>query len=152
MTAAISLHTVKPIYSRKRGKRIGRGGKRGSYSGRGIKGQRSRAGRRIRPAERDLILRIPKKRGFRNKPIRPKPAVLDIHDLILRVKAHGKGLATPMTIDLTLLKTLRLVPRRYNGEVKVLGKGSVDLALHLKGIKVSKRVTMAIQQAGGQVQ
>ncbi|OGF76863.1 hypothetical protein A3C77_03610 [Candidatus Giovannonibacteria bacterium RIFCSPHIGHO2_02_FULL_45_13] len=46
-------------------KRIGRGGKRGSFSGRGIKGQKARAGRRIRPQIRDIIKKIHKRRGYK---------------------------------------------------------------------------------------
>lgn len=50
----------------KKRKRIGRGGKKGNYSGRGMKGQKARAGHRIRPALRDIILKFPKKRGLGN--------------------------------------------------------------------------------------
>ena len=64
----MKLHELPKI--KKRVQRIGRSGKRGSYSGRGVKGQKSRAGRRLYPAERDLIMRIPKRRGFRNLPKR----------------------------------------------------------------------------------
>lgn len=64
------LHTIKPTVRIKSRKRIGRGGKRGTYSGRGMKGQKSRAGRKIRPAVRDLIQRTPKLRGARNKAAR----------------------------------------------------------------------------------
>lgn len=52
--------------------RVGRGGKRGTTAGHGQKGQKSRAGRRIRPAERDLMQRIPKLRGYNNKPKKAK--------------------------------------------------------------------------------
>lgn len=61
----MQLHNLKARVTQKRRKRVGRGGKRGSYSGRGIKGQKSRSGRRIRPEIRDLIQKIPKKRGHR---------------------------------------------------------------------------------------
>ncbi|OIO49751.1 MAG: hypothetical protein AUJ39_00315 [Parcubacteria group bacterium CG1_02_42_13] len=64
----MQLHELAPIHINKGKKRIGRGGKRGTYSGRGTKGQKARAGHRIRPAERDLIQRLPKLRGFNNKP------------------------------------------------------------------------------------
>jgi large subunit ribosomal protein L15 len=64
------LHTIKPTTKNKSKKRIGRGGKRGTYSGKGMKGQKSRAGRKIRPAIRDLIQRTPKLRGARNKSAR----------------------------------------------------------------------------------
>jgi large subunit ribosomal protein L15 len=59
----MQLHEIKPIHKLKKKKRIGRGGKRGTYCGKGIKGQTSRAGARIRPEIRDLIKKIPKKRG-----------------------------------------------------------------------------------------
>ncbi|MBI2010965.1 MAG: hypothetical protein HYS89_01915 [Candidatus Colwellbacteria bacterium] len=62
----MQLHQIQPTHKTPRGKRIGRGGKRGTYSGRGIKGQRSRAGRRIKPATRELIQRLPKLRGAGN--------------------------------------------------------------------------------------
>jgi len=45
----MQLHQLKPKNKLKKAKRIGRGGKRGTYSGKGIKGQRSRAGAKIRP-------------------------------------------------------------------------------------------------------
>ena len=49
------LRDLKPKTSKKSKKRIGRGGKRGTYSGRGIKGQKARAGHRIRPEIRDIL-------------------------------------------------------------------------------------------------
>lgn len=64
----MQLHEVVPIHKNKSKKRIGRGGKRGTYSGRGMKGQKSRAGHKIRPAIRDLIQRTPKLRGAKNQP------------------------------------------------------------------------------------
>ena len=66
----MQLHKLKPNYKAKKRKRIGRGGKRGTYSGRGIKGQKSRAGGKLRPEMRDIIKKIPKKRGYRFKSIR----------------------------------------------------------------------------------
>ncbi|MBZ1348680.1 MAG: hypothetical protein KY053_00355 [Candidatus Liptonbacteria bacterium] len=59
----MQLHELQPIYKNKPKKRIGRGGKKGNYCGRGLKGQKSRAGHRIRPAEREFVLRLPKLRG-----------------------------------------------------------------------------------------
>src|SRR3989338_5787291 len=58
--------------------RVGRGGKRGTTAGKGTKGQKARAGRRIRPAERDYIQRLPKLRGFNNKSLRVKPLALNL--------------------------------------------------------------------------
>ncbi|PIS13477.1 MAG: hypothetical protein COT67_01505 [Candidatus Tagabacteria bacterium CG09_land_8_20_14_0_10_41_14] len=66
----MQLHQLKPSTKNKDKKRIGRGGKRGTYSGRGLKGQKSRAGRKLRPQLRDIIKRLPKKRGYRFKPVK----------------------------------------------------------------------------------
>jgi len=59
----MQFHQLKPIHKMKKRKRIGRGGKRGTYSGRGTKGQKSRAGRKLVPIIRGLIKRYPKLRG-----------------------------------------------------------------------------------------
>ena len=68
---AISLHTIKPAKgSRKTGKRVGRGlSKGGSYSGRGVKGQRARAGGRSglqKKGIRHIMLALKKNRGFKS--------------------------------------------------------------------------------------
>ncbi len=62
----MQLHQLQADHPGKGIKRVGRGGKRGTFSGRGTKGQHSRAGRRIRPAERDYIQHLPKLRGVGN--------------------------------------------------------------------------------------
>ena len=59
----MQLHTLKRKTKNKTKKIVGRGGKRGTYSGRGLKGQKARAGRKIRPEFRDLLKKIPKQRG-----------------------------------------------------------------------------------------
>src|SRR5579859_1523487 len=88
---------------KKRVQRIGRSGKRGSYSGRGVKGQKSRSGRRLYPAERDLIMRIPKRRGFRNVPKSDKPLAFNLGVLSLKLRSFfdGKNL---LALDKELLK------------------------------------------------
>lgn len=59
----MQLHELQSEHQNKDKKRIARGGKRGRTSGRGQKGQKSRSGRKIRPAIRDFVQRTPKKRG-----------------------------------------------------------------------------------------
>lgn len=61
----MQLHQIKKTKSSKKKKRIGRGGKKGTYCGKGIKGQKSRAGAKIRPEIRDFIKKIPKVRGYK---------------------------------------------------------------------------------------
>ncbi|MDP3953367.1 MAG: hypothetical protein Q8P99_00890 [bacterium] len=62
----MQLHELQPKHKNKTKKRIGRGGKRGTFSGKGVKGQKSRAGRKLRPGTRDLMQQTPKLRGARN--------------------------------------------------------------------------------------
>jgi len=71
----MQIHQIKPKIKKKNRKIIGRGGKRGTYSGRGIKGQKSRAGRKIRPELRDIIKKLPKKRGYRFPVIKRKKKI-----------------------------------------------------------------------------
>lgn len=63
----MQLNDLKPIHKNKKRKRVGRGGKRGTYSGRGQKGQLSRAGRKLKPVIREIIKRYPKLRGYKFK-------------------------------------------------------------------------------------
>lgn len=128
--------------------RIGRGGKRGSYSGRGIKGQKSRAGHRIRPAIRDLVLRLPKQRGFRNKPTTDKAAVFNLSD-ISGLKAK---LGKPPVLSVEVLRVLKMLPNRYTGPVKVLGDGELEFAVTIKGLRVSKSAQAKIEKAGGKIE
>src|SRR5215510_3691945 len=70
MADELNLHTLKPAQPRKARKRVGRGlgSGTGRYSGRGIKGQKSRAGSHKMPAgfeggQMPIDMRMPKLRG-----------------------------------------------------------------------------------------
>ncbi len=129
----MQLHQLQPKIKSKDKKRIGRGGKRGTYSGRGIKGQRSRAGHRIRPAERDLIQRLPKLRGFKNKPLKPKPAVVNFSDLEKKIKGD--------IINREILLEAGLI-RKSDKRVKILGpkSGEIKRTFRIEGIETSNKV------------
>ncbi len=135
---------------KKRVQRIGRSGKRGSYSGRGVKGQKSRAGRRLRPAERDLILRIPKKRGFKNHPKRPAAAVIGLGEFAKGLKSFAKA-GEPLAVDPALLAAAGLVRARGAGRVKILADGEIDFPVRVKGLMVSEAAKAKIEKAGGAV-
>ncbi len=129
----MQLHELKPRHKSKKIKRIGRGGKRGTYSGRGIKGQKSRAGHKIRPEIRDFIKKTPKQRGYRFKSIKEKPQIVNLKDLEKNFGAGEK--VTPETL---LEKGLI---RRIKGkipEIKILGKGKLTKKITIEGCKVSK--------------
>lgn len=137
----MELHELQSKTFRKKPKRVGRGGKRGTTSGRGQKGQKSRSGHRIRPALRDLMIRIPKLRGFRNKSLVEKPYVISL-DALDRVSSNE------ITIK-TLLEAGVL--KKSDKKVKILGDGDVKRALTVTGIKVSLSAKAKIEKAGGKV-
>ncbi len=145
----MKLHQLSPIRTRKP-QRIGRSGKRGSYSGRGQKGQRSRSGHRIRPAERDIILKLPKMRGFRNKPKADVPVVINLRTLAKRFESQAKGGAA-VVVNHEALRAANLIKKDYKRIVKLLGQGEIAFAVAVQGIQVSKSAKLKIEKAGGKV-
>ncbi len=140
----MQLHSIAPHTKGRIRRRIGRGGKKGTYSGRGLKGQKSRAGARIRPAIRDLLKQFPKRRGYHFKSIRPKPAVVTLHDL----ETHFKG---GETVSPRTLNERGVVARRGGRlpAVKILGEGTIQKAFTVVSCEVSKSVRAKIETAGG---
>ena len=136
----MQFHTIKPQTKLKRAHRIGRGGKRGTYSGRGIKGQRARAGAKIRPAERELLKKIPKLRGYRFKSFKPKRGVVNLGDLEKKFK-EGEVISPE-----TLLKAGLI--RRMSGRtprVKILGKGRLHKNMVFKNVIFSSSARRAVE-------
>ena len=135
----MQIHQLKSL-NKKTAKRIGRGGKRGTYSGRGQKGQRSRSGHRIRPAERDIFSKIPKLRGVKNKSLKPKPVVINVGNLekILDDTSFNKKV---------LIK--KGIIKKMSREVKLTGDGEVKKAFMIEGVRVSKTAREKIEKAGG---
>ena len=102
-------------------RRIGRGGKRGSFSGKGIKGQKARSGHRIRPQIRDVIKKLHKRRGYFFHSLADKPAIINLADLEKNFKNGDK--ITPKVLVLSgLVKTKGdKMPK-----IKILGGGLPD--------------------------
>lgn len=145
----MQLHTFQPVHRSKAPKRIARGGKRGGYSGRGIKGQKSRAGAKIRPALRDIVKKIPKQRGrskHQFKAQSPKPAVLNV-DVLAR---HFPAGATVTPDALVRAGAVARVRGRIPA-VKILGGGELDVPLAVKGCAASTVARTKIEAAGGRV-
>jgi len=109
----------------KKKKRIGRGGKKGNYSGRGMKGQKARAGRRIRPAERDIILRLPKLRGVKFKPLKEKPYVVNLGDI--NEKFEENEVVNKET--LIQKKVIKIRKSDKNPQIKILARGNLNKKL-----------------------
>lgn len=109
----------------KKAKRIGRGGKRGNYSGRGMKGQKARAGRRIRPALRDVILKFPQLRG---KGFRSKSKIKYVVNLYKINEKFTEG----ELVDIQTLvenKVLKIRKSDKNPRIKILGNGELTKKL-----------------------
>jgi len=140
----VQINEIK--FKLKKKKRIGRGGKRGNYSGRGIKGQKARAGAKIRPALRDIILKFPKKRGVGNIKIEKK--ILEINlDWINKFFNDGE-LVTPERI----LNKIR-IPKSYrNLKIKILGRGKLTKkVIFSQDFLFSKRALEKIKNQGGDI-
>ncbi|MBI4034116.1 MAG: 50S ribosomal protein L15 [Candidatus Brennerbacteria bacterium] len=137
----MQIHEIRNPNKKKR-KRVGRGGKRGTTSGRGQKGQKARAGHRIRPALRDLLIRIPKLRGVKHKSIRQKPAVLNVGELARF--AEGGLLNREVLLKKKLIK-------KANQPVKILGEGELKGVLTVEGLSVSAKAKGKILAAGGTI-
>ena len=131
----MQIHHLIKHQSSRAGRRIGRGGKRGTYSGRGIKGQKARAGAKMRPAERELLKKIPKLRGYRFRSFQTKPAVINMHTLEKRFQTGD--IVTPAS----LLRAGLI--RRAGGrtpKVKILGRGELSKKLIFKDVSFSRPV------------
>jgi len=142
----LSLNTIKSNKSLKQPKkRIGRGNGSGigTYSGKGLKGQKARAGvsglKRL--GMRQILLRIPKSRGF--KSLNGKDQVLNLDDLnvfkdkdIINNKAlKEKGLIAKETIT-----------------VKILGDGELTVkGLTFENIKISESAKEKITKLDGTI-
>lgn len=68
---------------------MGRGGKHAKTSGRGGKGQTARAGNKRRPELRDIIKKLPKKRGYQFKSIQ-KVFVVDKEKLASKTEKFSE--------------------------------------------------------------
>lgn len=138
----MQLHEIKPKIKSKNKKRVGRGGKRGTYSGRGSKGQKAHAGRRIKSQVMNLIQRLPKLRGFKNKPLYEKPAVINVGDL--EKKINGGAINREILIKAGIF-------RNSVKRIKILGGGEITKSFQIKGLEVSDGAKKKIESAGGKI-
>ncbi|HQB85224.1 MAG TPA: uL15 family ribosomal protein [Candidatus Pacearchaeota archaeon] len=141
----MQLHDLKPTKSKSK-KRVGRGGKRGTYSGRGIKGQKSRAGHKKAPVVRELLKKYHKLRGYKFNSINEKPAIVNVSDI---EKLFNSG--DVITPEALLEKNLIRKSSGSLPKVKVLGNGNITKKVTLKECISSKQAAQKIESAGGSV-
>lgn len=142
----MQIHQIKRENPNKSKKLVGRGGTRGKTSGKGTKGQKARAGAKLRPALRDTIKKLPKLRGYKNKAFRVKPSVVNLRDLNLL--ATDGMIVNPVTLaEMGLVKLSKgKIPK-----VKVLGLGNIEKKVTISGCVFSAAVKEKIEKAGGTI-
>ncbi len=137
-----------PVGARRGRKRVGRGdgSGHGTYSGRGCKGQKSRAGGGVRlgfeGGQLPLIKRLPRKRGFVNI-FRTEYNVVNVGRL--RVFSPNAEVTAKELLEVRLIKSARQ-------PVKILGDGEIDRPLVVKANKFSAAAAKKIVDAGGRAE
>lgn len=148
----MQLHELKRKNKNKKPKRVGRGGLRGKTSGRGHKGQKARAGHRIRPEIRDAIKKLPKLRGHgvnrartvNSSKIKPMP---------VNLKTLEENFSAGDTVNPKKL-ILKGIVNKKKGKIpsiKILGAGELSKKLEISNCTVSKSAKIQIEKAGGSV-
>ena len=128
-------------------KRVGRGDGSGygSYSGRGVKGQKSRSGGGVRPTfeggQLPIVKALPSLRGFTNI-FRTEYSVVNVGRL---ASFTADSEVTPRALlDRGILRNLKR-------PVKILGNGDIDVPLVVEAHKFSVSAREKIEAAGGVV-
>jgi large subunit ribosomal protein L15 len=152
----LNLSNLGPAQPRKDRKRVGRGlgSGKGRYAGRGIKGQKSRAGSHKMPAgfeggQMPIDMRLGKLRGNTSAdampigPFRTYSQPVNLRDLESRFDAGAD--VTPESLKAAgLVSKLRV-------DVKILGEGDLTKKLAVSAHGFSKSAVEKIESAGGSV-
>jgi large subunit ribosomal protein L15 len=143
----MKLNTLSPAPgSKPAGKRLGRGmgSGLGKTGGRGHKGQKARAGGYhkvgFEGGQMPLQRRLPKV-GFSSRTSLTSA----------QVRLHELAKVSADVVDLQSLKDANVIAKNIQ-QVKVFLAGSIDKALTVKGIGVTKGARAAIEAAGGKVE
>ena len=135
--------------SRKKRKRVGRGNAsgKGTYSGRGLKGQRSRAGRDYNAVfeggAMSMFRTLPRRNGFK-APFRVETQPVNVVEL-------GRRFSDGDTVDADALVSAGLL-RRASQRFKILAGGELDVSLTVRVERISPAAQAKIVAAGGSVE
>lgn len=136
----MQFHQITKNPRHKTPRRIGRGGKRGTYSGRGIKGLGARAGGKFRPEERDIIKKIPKSRGYRFRSFRAQPVVVNL-DMIEQRFNEGEAV-NPKSL---VVKGLVEMTKGRMPKIKILARGEMKKKLTFKDVQFSRGASAKVK-------
>jgi large subunit ribosomal protein L15 len=151
----LNLSNLRPAQPRKDRKRVGRGmgSGKGRYSGRGIKGQKSRSGsHKMRPGfeggQMPIYMRTGKERGSTSKDAMPIGPFRTYSQPVNVAGLERFDAGTEVTPE--LLKEAGLI-RTTRKDVKILGKGELTTSLTVVAHAVSASAREKIEAAGGSV-
>lgn len=128
-------------------RRVGRGqgSGRGKQSGRGGKGQTARAGHKVRPEMRDIIKKIPKRRGYGKN--RGRTVIARNHARAISLSVLDKVFSAG---EITRAQLVERGLVRGSQMVKIVG-GETSKKFTLKHIPATSTARAAIEKAGGTV-
>jgi large subunit ribosomal protein L15 len=152
----LNLSNLKPAQERKDRKRVGRGpgSGKGKFSGRGVKGQKSRSGSHKMRAgfeggQMPIYMRIGKLRGATSKdampvgPFRTATQPVNLRDLDRF--DEGAEVTPESLVEKNILKNTKI-------DVKLLGTGEVSKKLTVRVHAISAGAREKIEAAGGTVE
>lgn len=137
-----------PAGAKHKRKRIGRGNGsgHGTYSGRGVKGQKARSGGGVRlgfeGGQLPLVKRLPRKRGFTNI-FKVEYNTVNVGELA--IFSPGSEVTPKELLEAGLISA----PHR---PTKILGQGDIQRPLLVKANKFSASAEKKILAAGGKVE
>ena len=145
----LSLNNIKSTQgSRSTSKRLGRGNGsgKGTYSGRGCKGQNARSGggmpQWFEGGQTPLFRRMPKLKGFSNALFKTEYNIVNVADLAILAE---KGITD---INAEVLLENKIIRKKTLG-VKLLGNGALNAKLNVVVNKASVSAKEAVEKAGG---
>ena len=151
----MQLYQLSPKHNRSSRKRVGRGGKKGTYSGKGVKGQKSRSGRKPRPGfaggDTTLVKRLPKQRGQTGKVkirrgvklarLRVKPITFNLGEIEKHFKT-GEIVSPQSLLNKGLIDKMKgRIPR-----IKILSEGGIKKDLKFRKISLSKKAKALVDK------
>ncbi len=145
----MQINTLKLKDKKKKRKFIGRGGKKGTYSGKGNKGQKARSGAHVDPlfegGRSTLIDHLKKAKGFKS---------LSGRTVVIRIEKLEKKFKDDSEINReTLVKSGLINKIEAKGKVKILGQADLKHKFKIsKEILLSLSVKNSVEKAGGSVE
>jgi large subunit ribosomal protein L15 len=139
----MQIHELTLSKKRKKGQRVGRGGKRGTYSGRGNKGQKARTNHRLKLKRigSGLSRHVPKLGGF---------VSLRIHAVAVDIKRLEEKFANGELVTPVSLKGKGII-KSINNPVKIVGNAEITKKLTIKDCLTTVASKKSIEKAGGKV-